>query len=197
MPNLETLIETYGYFAIMLGAFIEGETVLVIGGFLAHRGYLDLPLVIVAAFLGTMAGDQFAFFMGRHHSDFILKWRPSLKPRLDHAKELLDQHRKTVIIGFRFLYGFRNIIPFAIGMSKVSAVEFIVLDLTASLVWSIIIATLGYFFGTAFEAAIVNAKHYELTAMIVIAVVGAVIWAVHFYRRRRKYRLEKSETPSE
>ena len=40
---LESLIDTYGYLTILIGTFLEGETILVLGGFAAHRGYLHLP----------------------------------------------------------------------------------------------------------------------------------------------------------
>ena len=39
MINLEPLVSTYGYPALLVGTFLEGETILVIAGFLAHRGY--------------------------------------------------------------------------------------------------------------------------------------------------------------
>ena len=48
--TLESIVDTYGYLAVLLGTFLEGETILVLGGFAAHRGYLALPWVIVAAF---------------------------------------------------------------------------------------------------------------------------------------------------
>ena len=48
---MEQFVATYGYAAIALGTFFEGETILVIGGFLAHRGYLGLPGVIAGAAL--------------------------------------------------------------------------------------------------------------------------------------------------
>jgi membrane protein DedA with SNARE-associated domain len=36
--GLESLINTYGYLAILVGTLLEGETILVLGGFAAHRG---------------------------------------------------------------------------------------------------------------------------------------------------------------
>jgi len=47
--SLEELISTYGYAAIGIGTFLEGETILILVGFAAHRGYLELPWVIVFA----------------------------------------------------------------------------------------------------------------------------------------------------
>ncbi|MBW2474086.1 MAG: hypothetical protein JRE56_05770 [Deltaproteobacteria bacterium] len=54
---MESYIEHFGYLAILIGTFLEGETILILGGFAAHRGYLDLSLVIISAFIGTVFGD--------------------------------------------------------------------------------------------------------------------------------------------
>lgn len=35
--SLEELISTYGYAAGGIGTFLEGETILILGGFAAHR----------------------------------------------------------------------------------------------------------------------------------------------------------------
>ena len=44
--NLGQLVQDYGYTAIAIGTFLEGEAILLSGGFAAHRGYLSLPIVI-------------------------------------------------------------------------------------------------------------------------------------------------------
>ena len=53
--STEELIQRFGYAAIIVGTFLEGETILVIGGFAAYRGYLSLPLVMVCALLGSLS----------------------------------------------------------------------------------------------------------------------------------------------
>jgi len=35
---LQSFVDTYGYLAIMVGTFFEGETILVLGGFTGHPG---------------------------------------------------------------------------------------------------------------------------------------------------------------
>ena len=45
----ELLLQKFGYLAVFLGTFLEGETILVMAGFFAERGYLRLPLVVVTA----------------------------------------------------------------------------------------------------------------------------------------------------
>jgi membrane protein DedA with SNARE-associated domain len=64
---LESLLATYGYPILIIGTFLEGETVLILGGVSAHLGYLSLNWVIACGFCGTLLGDQFYFFLGRRH----------------------------------------------------------------------------------------------------------------------------------
>jgi hypothetical protein len=117
--KLESLIDTYGYLAILVGTFFEGETVLVLGGLAAYREYLRLPWVILAAFVGTLCGDQLFFYLGRVHSQAILAKRPSWKARVEKAQKLVERFRNPLILVFRFLYGLRTVTPFVIGMSTV------------------------------------------------------------------------------
>jgi membrane protein DedA with SNARE-associated domain len=62
---LQQFLHDFGYFALFLGTFFEGETILVLAGFLAFRGYMDINLVVLVAFFGSYAGDQLWYFMGR------------------------------------------------------------------------------------------------------------------------------------
>ncbi len=62
--DLQSIIEHYGYAAILIGTFLEGETILVLAGLAAHQGYLVLSWVISAAFLGSLCGDQLFFIWG-------------------------------------------------------------------------------------------------------------------------------------
>jgi membrane protein DedA with SNARE-associated domain len=191
--TLESFINTYGYAAILIGTFLEGETVLVLGGFAAHRGYLELPGVILAAFVGSLCGDQLFFFLGRRHSHFILERRPAFKGKMERANRLITRFQTPLILGFRFLYGLRTVIPFALGVSTVAVVRFIVLNAIGALVWAAGVAVGGYLFGSALELAIGNLKHYEFRLFGAITITGIVIWALYFYRDRqnRGYRSQK------
>jgi membrane protein DedA with SNARE-associated domain len=187
MAPLETLLQTYGYLAILIGTFAEGETVLVLGGFAAHRGYLALPWVILAAFIGTLMGDQLFFYLGRKHTQWVLARRPSWKARIDRAHQLMERFRTLLILGFRFMYGLRTIIPFLIGMSSVSTRKFIILDAIAAFVWAVAVGTGGYLFGNILEIILGDIKHYELPVLGAIALIGVSLWALyryHYYRSR-------------
>jgi len=185
MINLGSLVSTYGYPALLIGTFLEGETILVIAGFLVHRGYLELPWVIVFAFLGTFAGDQLYFWLGRTKGANFLMRRPSYRVRVEKAQNLLEKHQKLIILGFRFVYGLRAVTPFAIGMSNIKAKQFIGLNAIGAIVWAMIVGSGGYLFGNALEIIIGDIKHYELEILAAMIFSGCVVWLVYFYRRRR------------
>ena len=61
----EVLLHKFGYLAVFVGTFLEGETILVMAGFFAERGYLKLPFVIATACCGAYSGHVFWFWLGR------------------------------------------------------------------------------------------------------------------------------------
>jgi membrane protein DedA with SNARE-associated domain len=185
MISLQAFIDTYGYLAILVGCFLEGETILILGGLAAHSGYIDLSYVILAAFFGTLCGDQLFFFLGRWRSDAFLKRRPSLRARVAKAQRLLDRFKTPILLGFRFFYGLRTATPFVIGMSDVPTLKFVFLNAAGALIWAIAVGTGGYLFGNALEIVIGNIKHYEIEVFGVIAGLGVVIWIIHKGRRKR------------
>lgn len=177
--SLEELISTYGYAAVGIGTFLEGETILILGGFAAHRGYLELPWVIVCAFLGTFFGDQLYFYIGRTKGKIALQKRPHWKAKSEKVFKLLDKHQTWLILGFRFLYGLRTITPFIIGVSKIAPARFLILNILGASVWAIVIGTLGYLFGHTLEKIIGDIKQYELLLFVTLAGLGVVIWFFH------------------
>ncbi|KPK67873.1 MAG: hypothetical protein AMJ84_12195 [Acidithiobacillales bacterium SM23_46] len=182
---LESLLTTYGYPILIVGTFLEGETVLILGGVSAHLGYLSLDLVIACGFCGTFLGDQLYFFLGRRHGSAFLARYPSRRARADRVLHLLGKHQNLVILSFRFLYGLRTVTPFAIGMSKVSYVRFTVLNLVGAGIWAVGISLAGYYFGHAVDVVLGDIKHYELEILASIAVVAVLIWLVRFFRQSR------------
>lgn len=71
--TLENLIGNYGYYALFIGTLLEGETIMLIAGFMAHQSYLNIYLTIAVGFAGTLLCDQFLFFLAD------LRGRPFLR----------------------------------------------------------------------------------------------------------------------
>jgi len=185
---LESLLATYGYPVLIIGTFLEGETVLLLGGLAAQRGYLSLDWVIICGFCGTLFGDQLYFFLGRRHGKTLLARYPSWQPRIKRALRLLERHQNLLILGFRFVYGLRSVTAFAVGISDVSYVRFALLNLIGASIWAIAIGCAGYYSGRAAEAILGDIKRYEVGLMLGIGGLAMLIWLVHFYRQRRSAR---------
>lgn len=173
---LEELLSTYGYTAIAVGTFLEGETILVLGGFAAHRGYLELPWVIIWAFLGTLFGDQLYFYIGRTQGKGLLAKRPGWKTKSEKVFQLLERHQVWMTLGFRFLYGLRTVTPFIIGASNIQPGRFLVLNIIGAAIWAISVGALGYLFGHTLEIIIEDIKQYELEVIIAIIGIGSLLW---------------------
>jgi len=184
--SLEQLVATYGYAAILIGTFFEGETILVVGGFLAHRGYLELPWVIGSAFAGTLCGDQLYFYLGRSKGMELLERRPRWQAKSEQVLGLLRRHQVPLILGFRFLYGIRTITPFLIGARGVAPLRYAALNAAGSAVWAVAIGIAGYLLGQALETLLEEVKRYELWILGVIAGTGAAVWVGHWWVARRR-----------
>lgn len=182
--SLAGLLARYGYLAILVGAFLEGETVLVLGGFAAHRGYLELPGVIAAAFVGTLAGDQLYFQLGRRGGPALLARRPRWRAGAARAQRLLRRHETGLILGFRFLYGIRTVTPFLLGMSGVSAARFAVLNALSAALWATAVGLAGWMVGAAAQAVLGRLARYEAWIFAVIALAGGLVWVGHWLRTR-------------
>ncbi len=181
---LETFLAKYGYIAILLGTAFEGETIMIMGGFSAHRGYLKLlPWVVLAGFVGNFIQNQVYFILGRRYGNRTVEKHPDWKPRLQQVQSWLARYRSFLIVGLRFVPGFRTIGGVAIGMSDVSTGRFVVLNLIGAVLWAVVIGVLGFLCGHVLELIMGEIKHLEVPILIGIAVVGGLLFFVH--RRRR------------
>ena len=183
---LPALIEQYGYWVVLGGTLFEGESVLLLAGFAAHRGLLDLHYVIGIAVIGGFIGDQVFFYCGRHYGDRVLARFPKYEAPAARAKALLAKYHIPVILGVRFMYGLRIVLPFTLGMSGIPVWRFQVLNLIGAVIWACTGAALGYLFGDAAELLLGSIKHYEIHLFVVIALVGTVYWLITRRRALRK-----------
>ena len=87
--DIPALIQQYGYAAVFVGSVLEGETMLVLAGLAAHRGYLSLQWVIAIAVAGAFVGDQICFLTGRFLGRTVLARWPRLEPSVARADALL------------------------------------------------------------------------------------------------------------
>ncbi len=174
---LETLIETHGYWVLALGCLLEGETVLMLAGFAAHRGYLDPAWVFAIGASVGFAGDQFYFWLGRRHGATVLERWPAIARQSGRLDRLLQRFHAAVVIGVRFAYGLRVAGPILIGTTAFSSARFALLNGAGALLWSAVFTAIGWVFGQAAEAMLGRIKHLEGWLMLGL-VAAAIIWLV-------------------
>jgi len=175
--SLETFFETYGYPALLVGTFFEGETFLVLAGFAASLGYLDIPWVILVAFAGTLSGDQLFFYLGRRHSGMVqsfLGYYPAWQNRVERIQRLIERHQAALVFIFHFLYGLRIAFLLVIGLSRIPAGRFFVLNFLSALVWAVVVGAAGYLFGSALAMIIGDLKDLESYILAGIAMIGGM-----------------------
>lgn len=185
--DIEHLIAKYGYWAIVINTFIEGETIQIIAGWAAHEGWLSYWLVVLSGFAGTLAGDQLYYWIGRRWGRPLMHRFPRLEAGCQPAFDFLRRYDNWFILGFRFVYGVRNVAPFACGAAGISVARYTLLNIVAAAVWAIAFATAGYFFGKAIGGLI---EEYGLK-IVLPTVIGVVVLGVVAARLRARKRMQK------
>jgi membrane protein DedA with SNARE-associated domain len=181
---IETLIARFGLAAVFVGAGIEGETIVVTGGLLAHSGLLPLTGVAIAAAAGSFISDQLFFAIGRRFRDHPRVRRIEARPTFAKALALFERHPTAFVFGFRFLYGLRTVSPLAIGTSGIRARKFAALNIIAAIVWAALFTGIGYVFADGIERFFGKMKSVEHVAIAALAVAAIFGGAIHLARRR-------------
>ncbi len=179
------LIHEYGYYAVLLGTVLEGESILVMAAIAANRGYLHLPILMPVAVIGAIIGDQFFYYMGRRHGNTLARF-PSLSKRAARVETLIARHHAPVIVVLRFAYGLRIVGPMMVGMSAVSPVQFTLWNSLGSVLWAALIISVGYAFGDALHWLMGGIQKLELLVLAVMALIGATVWLIAGYRARHQ-----------
>ncbi|WP_243363911.1 DedA family protein [Fundidesulfovibrio terrae] len=183
------MIGEYGYWALLIGTFLEGETILLVAGFLAHGGTLDLSFCILAAFVGSLSGDQAAFYVGRWKGKQFVDKRPAWKCRVDRVHQMLERFHEALILSFRFFYGLRNLTPFILGTTDISGIKFFLLNAVGAAIWAVSFGCAGYFFGTLVASVLKDVHHIEMILLIVVVLALLLAW---FFRRRKRRKVDQA-----
>ena len=188
---LKEYLATNGYWVLFVWTFLEGEAGLIMAGFLAFQGYLNIFGVIFTALAGSFCGDQFYFYLGRLKGPLILKLFSPIARKFRKALRLIEKYGVFVTFISRYTYGFRIILPIIIGMTNLAALRFLWLNFFSALSWSIIFSLAGYLFGKSASLFVEDLEAYEPYFMLVLASFIAFMWLSHFFHarwRRRKAR---------
>lgn len=184
--NLAAILEHYGYLAVFVGTFAEGESMLLLGGYAAHSGYLSLPQVLAVAYVAAVASDQLYFRLGRRFGHPLLAHRPRLRSKVAIALTIVERHNTLAVFAARFLWGFRIALPVAIGMSSMTARRYLALDLVAAALWSAVIGSIGFGSAQLLSYAIEDLYRYEVPISVALVLLALAVVLLRWLPRRTK-----------
>ncbi|MCF5226032.1 MULTISPECIES: DedA family protein [Pseudomonas] len=184
--DLNALIAVYGYWVILLGCLLEGETVLILSGMAAHQGSLQLLHVIGWATLGGVLGDQLLFWTGRYYGERLLPKLKRHQSAIERVEGLIHRYPTTSVFAVRFLYGMRLVGPMVIGASGLAPLRFALINVLGAAIWASLFVSAGYWAGEALQHILGDLKPYRLP--IFATVIALVIFAVlvRYLRSRAK-----------
>lgn len=174
----------FGETAVFVGFVLPGEIAAVLGGVLASRGHVSLPLVIVIVVAAAVIGPFVGYEIGKRMGDRLFRSRPLRRVRggVDRTKAVLSRRGGTAVLVGRFVAILRALMPAAAGAAQVSFRTFALYNVIGGLIWGVGYVVLGYLAGSAY-AAVERAVGTGLAIAIAVIVVAAI--AVWLYRRHR------------
>jgi membrane protein DedA with SNARE-associated domain len=178
---LRDYLETHGYWVLFVGTFLEGEAILIMAGFLAFQGYLQISGVIMTAFAGSFLGDQFFFYLGRIQGTALLRRFHFIARRFRASLRLIGKYGAFVAFISRFTYGFRIILPIILGITNLSPRTFLLINLCSACVWAAIFSLAGYLFGKSAELFLGDVGKYEHYLLLALVGIITLVWCFHAY----------------
>jgi membrane-associated protein len=163
---------------------LPSETIVIAAAVLAANGHLNIALVVIAAALGALLGDNCAYAVGnsglRRLADRFLRSEKSRR-RLEWARSQLQQHGVWIIVVARFIPGGRTATTYVAGTVGMPwKRRFLPADGVAVALWALYASGLGYIGGAAFQ-------HNLWLPMLIAAGAGLLVGGLGEVIRRRAF----------
>jgi membrane protein DedA with SNARE-associated domain len=175
MFDVGALVQAWGYPVVVVGTALQGDAALLICGFLAHQGYLNVFLVWLVGALSAAAGDVIYFYLGWRWGDKVLNKLPGMaKSSLAWARDVVDRNPTRVMIFMRYFFGVRMAMPILCGMSSIPFGRFFRYILLTAFIWAGIFVWAGYLFGLAAKQIVGKVEEFEIIFVVALAVLSIV-----------------------
>jgi membrane-associated protein len=176
----------FGETAVFVGFVLPGEIAAILGGVLASRGHVSLPLLILIVVAAAIAGPFLGYEIGRRTGDRLLEARALQRVRggVERTRTVLSTRGGAAVFFGRFVAVLRAIMPAAAGAAQLRYRTFALYNVLGGLLWGAGYCLLGYLAGDAYA---VVAKRVGAGVAIVIAVVVVVAAGVWALRRHRAH----------
>ncbi|QND64695.1 phosphatase PAP2 family protein [Mesorhizobium loti] len=170
----------------IIGVVIPGTAVILALSTLVPSGVLLLWPLLVAAILGAIAGDGFAFWLGhRYHREILGLWPLNRNPELiERSEAFFARHGDKSIFLARFTPGVRAFIPLLAGMLGMSVRRFYTVNIASALAWAPSHILPGVLVGAAFGIFGAAAKPLAILLFVLVLAGWLVLHVVRWTLRR-------------
>ena len=182
IKNLKVLYDTYGYALIFFGALLEGtfivglylpgSLVVLLGAALAKTGVISFPLVIIIAVLGFNCGYTINYLLGKYGWYKVVE-NLGFKRQVDHAKAKLEKYEFMALLFGYVMPSAASFLTTAAGMLRFPYKKFIIASLLIQTGWTLIWGTLAYVLGLTFV-------EYFIQYFGFVVIIGL---AIYFYKK--------------
>jgi membrane protein DedA with SNARE-associated domain len=180
----------FGEAAVFLGFVLPGETAVVLGGFLASTGQLEIVALCALVFVAAVLGDSVGYEVGKTFGPRVIGLRILRRheARLDRAQTMLRQRGGPAVFMGRFTAFFRAVMPGLAGLSQMRYRTFLPWNALGGLVWGVGFCLIGYFAGASYERVATQVGEGAAIVVGVVVITALVVW--HVRRKRAEKRAE-------
>lgn len=202
LENIQEIAHQYGYWAVFIGITLEntgipipGETITIVGGFLAGSGELGYWTVLGSAIAGAVIGDNFGYWIGRFGG-----WPLLLKVgnffnissrKLEGVRTKFSKNADKAVFFGRFITLLRIFAGPIAGIAQMPYYRFLLCNLGGATVWALIMVTLSFFVGRLVPLPQLIHWITQFGVFALVLVIGWVIMTV--WLENRKSTLEANE----
>jgi len=188
----------FGESAFFAGFVVPGETAVLLGGFMASQGHLDIITLIVVVVVSAVLGDTVGYEVGKHLGPRVVGWGIFRKhaAQLDSAREMLRRRGGPAVFLGRWTAFFRAVMPGLAGLSRMRYPVFLFWNALGGITWGITYSLVGYFAGASYEK-VASAIGKGTAVVVALLVIAGVAWHVRRKRRDQHHEPEHVTTPHE
>jgi len=178
------------------GFFLPGDSMLVVAGLFAAAGKLNVALVMLAFFLGSVIGDSTGYWTGRVMGKTLFNRESSrvFKPsRVAKAHAFFEKYGVKTVILARFIPIVRTFAPLVVGAAQMPYTRYLPFSIIGALLWIPSMVLAGYFLGGVIEQALnIKLENHIEKVVIVVVFLSLLPPIIEFLRHRfGKKRLRK------
>jgi membrane protein DedA with SNARE-associated domain len=202
LDNIQSLADQYGYWVIFIGVLLEnagiplpGETITLVGGFLAGSGELNYGLVVGSAIAGAVLGDNFGYWLGRYGGWALLVKFGRLfripEAHLERARiQFSENAPKAVLLG-RFVALLRIFAGPLAGIAQMPYPQFLLCNTTGATLWAFAMVTLAYCVGNFVPLAVLISWVAKFAIGMLLIVATWISLSIWLESRKTKLESEK------